>query len=180
MRRREFIGLLGAVSTWPLAAGGQQQPVKVARIGYLTTDGRVGASINLEPFRQGMSELGYIEGTNFTIQQRSADGRIERLASLASELVALKVDVIVAVATPAGRAAQQATTTIPIIVTVMGDAVSDGLVTSLARPGGNISGNSFLGPELVPKRLTFLKQVLPKMSDRKSTRLNSSHLGISY
>jgi ABC-type uncharacterized transport system substrate-binding protein len=164
MRRRDFIWLLGGVSTRPLAARGQQQPAKVARIGYLTTDGRVGASINLEPFRQGMSELGYIEGTNFTIEQRSADGRIERLASLASELVALKVDVIVAVATPAGRAAQQATTTIPIIVTVMGDAVSDGLVTSLARPGGNISGNSFLGPELVPKRLTFLKQVLPKVS----------------
>src|SRR5262245_17864225 len=164
MRRREFIGLLGGVSTWPLAARGQQQPAKVARIGYLTTDGRVGASINLEAFRQGMSALGYIEGTNFTIEQRSADGRIERLASLASELVALKVDVIVAVATPAGRAAQQATTTIPIIVTVMGDAVSGGLVTSLARPGGNISGNSFLGPELVPKRLTFLKQVLPKVS----------------
>jgi putative ABC transport system substrate-binding protein len=111
-----------------------------------------------------MTELGYTEGANFIIEPRSADGRIERLPSLANELVALKVDVIVAAATPAGRAAQQATTTIPIIVTAMGDAVSDGLVTSLARPGGNISGNSFLGPELVPKRLTFLKQLLPKVS----------------
>jgi putative ABC transport system substrate-binding protein len=163
MRRREFITLLGGVSAWPLAARGQQ-PAKIARIGHLTTGGPIGASINLDPFREGMTELGYTEGTNFIIEQRSADGRIEQLPSLASELVALKVDVIVAVATPAGRAAQQATTTIPIIVTAMGDAVSDGLVASLARPGGNISGNSFLGPELVPKRLAFLKQLLLKVS----------------
>jgi putative ABC transport system substrate-binding protein len=163
MRRREFITLLGGVSAGPLAARGQQA-AKIARIGHLTAGGPIGFSISLDPFREGMTELGYTEGTNFIIEQRSADGRIEQLPSLASELVALKVDVIVAVATPAGRAAQQATTIIPIIVTVMGDAVSDGLVASLARPGGNISGNSFLGPELVPKRLAFLKQLLPKVS----------------
>jgi ABC-type uncharacterized transport system substrate-binding protein len=163
MRRREFITLLGGVSAWPLAARGQPS-AKIARIGFLTTGGATGGSSNLDLFREGMTELGYTEGANFIIEPRSADGRIERLPSLANELVALKVDVIVAAATPAGRAAQQATTTIPIIVTAMGDAVSDGLVTSLARPGGNISGNSFLGPELVPKRLTFLKQLLPKVS----------------
>lgn len=111
-----------------------------------------------------MTDLGYKEGTNFTLEPRGADGRIERLPHLASELVALKVDVIVAAATPAGRAAQDATTTIPIVVSAMGDPVSDGLVASLARPGGNITGTTFLGPELVPKRLAFLKQLLPRLS----------------
>jgi ABC-type uncharacterized transport system substrate-binding protein len=164
MRRREFITLaVGAVAAWPLAARAQP-PAKVARIGYLITGGLTGTPINVEPFRQGMRELGYSEGADFIIELRAAGGRIERLPSLASELVALKVDVIVAVATPAGRAAQQATTTIPIVVSTMGDPVGDGLVTSLAQPGGNLTGTSFLGPQLVSKRLALLKEILPKVS----------------
>jgi ABC-type uncharacterized transport system substrate-binding protein len=164
MRRREFIKLAGgAVAAWPLAARAQP-PAKVARIGYLITGGLTGTPINVEPFRQGMRELGYSEGADFIIELRAAGGRIERLPSLASELVALKVDVIVAVATPAGRAAQQATTTIPIVVSTMGDPVGDGLVASLAQPGGNLTGTSFLGPQLVSKRLALLKEILPKVS----------------
>jgi putative tryptophan/tyrosine transport system substrate-binding protein len=164
MQRREFITLLGgAVAAWPLAAQAQQ-PAKMARIGYLLTGSLTETRVNIDAFREGLIELGYIEGTSFIIEPRAADGRIERLPSLASELVALKVDVIVAAATPAGRAAQQATSTIPIIVSAMGDPVNDGLVASLARPGGNITGTSFLGPELVPKRLGFLKEILPKVS----------------
>ena len=120
--------------------------------------------MNRDAFRLGLTELGYIEGRNIAIEYRAADGKIERLPGLATELVGLKVDLIVALATPAGRAAQQATTTIPIVVTAMGDPVRDGLVASLARPGGNITGTTFLGPELVPKRLSFLRELLPTIS----------------
>ena len=120
--------------------------------------------MNRDAFRLGLTELGYIEGRNIVIEYRAADGKIERLPGLATELVGLKVDLIVALATPAGRAAQQATTTIPIVVTAMGDPVRDGLVASLARPGGNITGTTFLGPELVPKRLSFLRELLPTIS----------------
>jgi putative ABC transport system substrate-binding protein len=119
---------------------------------------------NREAFLQGLRDLGYVEGQNITIEYRMADGNIERLPELAAELVHLNVDLIVAVATPAGRAAQQATKTIPIVVNAMGDPVQDGLVASLARPGGNITGTSFLGPELVPKRLALLKELVPRVS----------------
>jgi putative ABC transport system substrate-binding protein len=120
--------------------------------------------VNLDVFRQALTDLGYIEGQNIVIERRSADGRIERLPGLARELVSLNVDLIVALATPAGRAAQQATTTIPIVVSAMGDPVQDGLVASLSRPGGNITGTTFLGPELVPKRLGLLRELLPRIS----------------
>jgi putative ABC transport system substrate-binding protein len=166
MRRREFITLLGgAAAAWPIAARAQQ-PAKAARIGYLITGvlDSPEARANLDAFRQGLNELGYIEGQHFVFEQRAADGRIERLPELARELVHLKVDILVALATPAGRAAQQATATMPIVVNAMGDPVRDGLVASLARPGGNITGTTFLGPELVPKRLALLKEVLPKVS----------------
>jgi putative ABC transport system substrate-binding protein len=103
-------------------------------------------------------------GQNFILEPRGADGKIEQLSGLADELVRLKVDLIFAVATPAARAAQKATTTIPIVAMSMGDPVGDGLVTSLARPGGNITGSTFLGPALVPKRLALLKETLPAIS----------------
>ena len=156
--------LWGAPAAWPLAA--RAQTAKVARIGYLITGALESPEtrINRDAFRQGLTELGYIEGRNIVIEYRAADGKIERLPGLATELVGLKVDLIVALATPAGRAAQQATTTIPIVVTAMGDPVRDGLVASLARPGGNITGTTFLGPELVPKRLSFLRELLPTIS----------------
>jgi putative tryptophan/tyrosine transport system substrate-binding protein len=165
MKRREFITLLGgAAAAWPLAA--RVQAAKVARIGYLITGALESPEtrINRDAFRQGLDELGYIEGRNIVIEYRAADGKIERLPGLATELVGLNVDLIVALSTPAGRAAQQATSTIPIVVTAMGDPVRDGLVASLARPGGNITGTTFLGPELVPKRLSFLRELLPTIS----------------
>jgi len=165
MRRREFITLLGGTAAaWPLVARAQQ--LKVPRIGYLLTGSLESpdARLGLDAFRQGLQERGYLEGQNIVIEFRAANGEIERFPALATELVRLKVDVIVAANTPAARAVQQATTTIPIVVPVMGDPVRDRLVASLGQPGGNITGLTFLGPELVPKRLALLKQALPTVS----------------
>jgi putative ABC transport system substrate-binding protein len=117
-----------------------------------------------EAFRQGLRELGYAEGENIIIEYRQADNKIERFPALASDLVSRGVDVILATNSLAGRAVHQATSTIPIVVPVMGDPVGDGLVASLARPGGNITGLTFLGPELLPKRLALLKEALPAVS----------------
>jgi putative ABC transport system substrate-binding protein len=117
---------------------------------------------SLDAVRHGLRDHGYVEGQNILIEYRSADGNIERLPGLAAELARLKVDLIVAGATPAGRAARAATATIPIIVMAMGDPVGDGLVDSLARPGGNLTGTTFLGPALVPKHLALLKEALPR------------------
>jgi len=145
----------------------QAQPAaKVPRIGYLVT-GQLESpetQVLLDAFRQGLRERGYVEGQNILIEYRTASGKIERFASLATELTRLRVDLIVAANTPAARAVRQVTTTIPIVAPVMGDPVGDGLVASLARPGGNITGLTFLGPELVPKRLELLKEALPKVS----------------
>ena len=114
-----------------------------------------------EAFRQGLRDLGYIEGGNVVIESRDAEGKLERLPALAAELVALKVDVIVAPSTPAALAAKQATRTLPIVFAAVADPVARGLVTSLARPGGNVTGSSNLAPELVGKRLEQLKQAVP-------------------
>src|SRR5262249_33479619 len=139
---------------------------KVPRIGYLTT-----ASLDspearalLDAFRQGLRERGYVEGRNIVIEARGADGNVERFPNLATELVALKVDVILAGSPLAARAAQQATHTIPIVVPIMGDPVEDGLVASLAKPGGNITGTTLLGPALVAKRLQLLEEAPPRVS----------------
>ena len=118
----------------------------------------------VDVFRQALGERGYVEGRNIVIEYRWADGKIERLPALAAELVRLKVDLIVAGATPQARAAKQATATIPIVAWAMQAPVQDGLVASLARPGGNLTGLTFLGPELVPKRLELLKEALPRVS----------------
>src|SRR4030095_13118325 len=141
-----------------------QQPKKVPRIGYLAG---VPLSVNadrVEAFRQGMRDLGYVEGKNLVIEWRSWEGKFDRLPALAAELVRLKVEVIVAVGTSDTRAAKEATATIPIVMIVGGDAVGSGLVASLARPGGNITGLSTLSPELSGKRLELLKETLPRLS----------------
>jgi putative ABC transport system substrate-binding protein len=159
MRRREFLALLGGAISWPLPAHAQQTG-KIPRIGILNNGGAVVNS----PFLQGLHELGYIEGRNLIIEVRFADWKLDRLPALAAELVALKVDVIVAAATPAARAAKQATSTIPIVALSMGDPVSDELVASLGSPGGNVTGTTFLGPELVAKRFGLLKQAIREIS----------------
>jgi putative ABC transport system substrate-binding protein len=162
MRRRQFIAVLSLALGWPSALQAQQ-PKKVARVGFLAT-GSLDAPetrTSLEAFRQGLRELGYLEGENIIIEVRAADLKVERFPALANELVGLNVDIIVALNSLSGRAAKQATSTIPIVVPVMGDPVEDGLVASLARPGGNVTGLTFLGPQLVPKRLALLKEALP-------------------
>jgi ABC-type uncharacterized transport system substrate-binding protein len=166
MKRREFITLLGgAAAAWPLAAHAQQA-AKVARIGCIVTGSLESPEqrATVDAFRQGLRERGYVEGQNIIIEYRAADGRIERFPELATELVRLNLDLIVASNTPAALAAKQATTAIPIVVPVMGDPVGDGLASSLARPGGNVTGMTFLGPELATKRLELLKQAFPTMS----------------
>ena len=166
MDRRTFIGTVaGGVFAAPFAADAQQ-PAKGARIGQLDFGSLESPEVRVlhDAFRQGLRERGYVEGQNIVIEARGADGENERLPGLATELVRLKVDLIVAVSTPVTRAVQQATTTIPIIAIAMGDPVADKLVASLARPGGNITGSTFLGPQLVPKRLALLKEALPTIS----------------
>ena len=165
MQRRDFIMTLGLIPVWPLAVRAQQSK-NIPRIGFLTT-GSIElpeTRASLKAFYQGLREHGYIDGQNILVEVRAADSKVERFPALASELVRLNVDLIVASNSLAARAAQQATTTIPIVVPVMGDPVGDGLVASLARPGGNITGLTFLGPQLVPKRLALLKEALPTAS----------------
>ena len=166
MRRRTFITLLGgAVATWPSCVYAERT-TKLARIGFLATGALNSAEqqVILSSFQQGLRERGYVEGVNIVVEYRGANGKIERFPELATELVRLSLDLIVASNTPAARAAKEATTTVPIVVPVMGDPVGDGLVASLARPGGNITGMTFLGPELATKRLELLKQALPTIS----------------
>jgi putative ABC transport system substrate-binding protein len=152
-----------AVILVPLAAKGQQA-ANVPRIGYLNTNLAV-TTHTREAFRQGLRDLGYVEGRNVVIEYRDAEGKYERLPALAAELVALKVDVIVAPPTVAAVAAKQATGTLPIVFIGVGDPVASGFVTSLARPGGNMTGLSLnVGPEIVGKRLELLKQVVPAVS----------------
>jgi putative ABC transport system substrate-binding protein len=140
-----------------------QQPKKVSRIGFLTT-GAAGRYPFAETFRQGLRELGYVDWKNILIEYRHAEGRSERLPELAEELVRLKVDVIVTTATEPSLAAQRATTTVPIVMVGGGDPVGAGLVSSLARPGGNITGVTTTSVDLSGKRLELLKEVAPKIS----------------
>jgi putative ABC transport system substrate-binding protein len=162
MDRRDTVLALLALGAAPFAAEAQQA-AKVARIGYLSTN--LAASPNRpEAFRQGLRDLGYVEGRNLVIEYRYAEGKVEQLPALAAELVALKVDVIVASGTLAALAAKQATSTLPIVFSPAGDPVGSGLVTSLARPGGNVTGLSAFAPELVGKRLELLKQAVPGVS----------------
>jgi putative ABC transport system substrate-binding protein len=165
MSRRQLAISLGAlVLAGPLASFAQQPSSQVPRIGYLqAVVPQNNSSLFLEDFRQGLRELGYEEGKNVRLEIRWGEGKLERLPTLAAELVRLKVDVIVAVSSPAVLAAKQATRTIPIVMPLSSDPVGDGLVTSLARPGGNITGLSQMGPEVGAKRLQLLREVVPKV-----------------
>ena len=141
-----------------------QQPTKIPRIGYLGATSPSANSARIEAFRQGLRELGYVEGKNIVIEWRYAEGKLDRLPALAAELVRLKVDVIVTAGPTATRAAKEATVTIPIVMMQDGDPVGSGFVASLARPGGNITGLSSLAPELSGKQLELLKEIVPKLS----------------
>jgi ABC-type uncharacterized transport system substrate-binding protein len=160
MRRREFISLLGgAVTAWPLAARAQQS--KMPRIGALVLKDEDAEAFANE-FREGLRELGYIEGRNYTLELRSADGNADQLSELAAELVRREVDVIVAVFTPCALAAKQATREIPIVA-IAGDPIGVGLVASLARPGGNITGLSNMGAETAGKSVELFRDMLPSL-----------------
>ena len=145
-------------------AGEAQHTAKAARIGYLSPASAAADALHKEAFRQGLRALGYVEGQNVLIEARYADGRFERLPDLAAELVRLKVDVIVAAPTTAIRAVQRATRTIPIVMAFAGDPVGDGFAVGLARPGGNITGNSGAVAEIAAKRVEFLKAIVPNLS----------------
>jgi putative ABC transport system substrate-binding protein len=162
MRRRTFITLLGGATAWPLAARAQQ-PERPARIGYLALTSASQHAPRINAFRAGLRKLGYVEGRNLHIEFRSAEEDNDRLPGLAAELVRLNVDVIVTYATGVD-AAKRATATIPIVMTTYSDAVSTGVIASLARPGGNVTGSTFFYPELMAKRLQVLKELVPSMS----------------
>src|SRR3989442_3619781 len=140
------------------------QPNKVPRIGFLAATSPSVEAARIEGFRQGMRELGYVEGKNIVIEWRWAEGKFDRLPDLAAELVRLNVDVIVTGGSTSSGAAKEVTTTIPIVMAQVHDPVGSGFVASLARPGGNMTGLSTLAPELSGKRLELLKEVVPKLS----------------
>jgi putative ABC transport system substrate-binding protein len=173
MRRREFIGLLGGTVAAPVA-GRAERSGKVARIGFLGATSPAGYGPRIEALRAGLRELGYIEGANLVLEYRWAEGNYYRLPALVAELVRLKVDVIVTHGTPASLVAKQATESIPIVVAIIGDPVASGVVGSVARPGGNITGSSFFSPELDGKRLELLKEAMPQLT-RVAVLLNSDN-----
>jgi putative ABC transport system substrate-binding protein len=155
----------------------EAQPKKIPRVGYLSTQTVSSHALSLSSFREGLRDLGYVEGKNLVIEYRYAEGRLDQMADLAAELVRLKVDVIVTQSTPAAMAAKNATKTIPIIISGgTTDPVATGLVPSLARPGGNITGVTIMNEELVGKRLELLKETSPKIS-RVGVLWNSANQG---
>jgi putative ABC transport system substrate-binding protein len=164
MKENYFCTALGALLLTLSFRVEAQQPAKIPRIGYLTNASLSALEARTEAFRQGLRELGYVEGKNILIEWRSPEGKVDRLAALAAELVRLKVDVIVTTGASVTRAAKEATVTIPVVMAQDNDPVANGFVTSLARPGGNITGLATLAPEISGKRLELLKEIIPKLS----------------
>jgi putative tryptophan/tyrosine transport system substrate-binding protein len=161
MKRREFITLLGSAATWPLAARAQQAG-KLPIIGILGLASAAAAAPYVNAVRVGLRDLGYVEGQNLIVEYRFGDGNYDRLPNLAA--VHLNVDVLVTFAAPGTQAAKSATSTIPIVMAVTADAVGTGLIASLARPGGNVTGTTVLNPELMAKRLELLKEIVPAIT----------------
>jgi putative tryptophan/tyrosine transport system substrate-binding protein len=170
MKRRKFISLLGGAAApsllWPLAARAQQ-PAKIPRVGILNY--AAAQDVRVTQFRDALRQLGYVDGKNLAVTYRWADGALDRLPELAAELVASSVDVIIALG-PAVWAAKRATTTLPIVIAFSGDPVGDGVVSSFARPGGNITGFSYMSTDLAAKRLELLSQAFSK----------SNRIGVLY
>jgi len=166
MQRREFIGLIGGAAAWPLAARAQQPAGRVYRVGYLSIGAREQTLYATKAFEEGLRSLGYRIGENVVIEYRFANAEIERLPALAADLVRIGVDIIIAAGgNPATDAAMKATTIIPIVMTTVVDPVSAGIVASLARPGGNVTGLTVdAGGEILGKRFELLKETLPNLS----------------
>jgi ABC-type uncharacterized transport system substrate-binding protein len=164
VKRREFITLLGgAAAGWPLAARAQQ-PDKIPRVGFLGNSTAALEANLVGPFREGLRDLGYQDGRNIVIEYRWAEGKYDRFPTLIAELLAAKVDVIVTAGTPASLAVKKATSSVPLVMIAVGEPVATGLVTSLARPGGNITGVTSISPEIEGKRLELLREVVPGIS----------------
>jgi ABC-type uncharacterized transport system substrate-binding protein len=162
--RRAFVGAVAVgVVAVPLAAEAQQSP-KVPRIGFLSAASPSAIAARTEAFRQGLRELGYVEGKTIVIESRHVLGKLDRLSELAADLVRLKVDVIVTTGPTSTRAAKEASSTIPIVMAFDSDPVGSGVVANLARPGGNITGLSMLAPEISGKQLELLKEIVPRLS----------------
>src|SRR5262245_62979650 len=174
MKRSELLTLLGRAAFFTLAARAQKPP-KISHIGYLGLATASWHTPRVNAFRAGLRALGYAEGKDFVIEFRWAEGRYDQLPALAAELVRLNVDVIVTHTVPGAIAAKQATSTIPIIITAASDLLAFGLVESLARPGGNLTGLSFFNAELVAKRLELLKELAPSLA-KAAVRLNAYNL----
>ena len=163
VRRREFIGLLGGATAWPLAARAQQ-PKKIPRLCFLTFDPGTAQSNRFNPFFQGLRDLGYVDGQTISIDYLSAGARGEQFPALTADCLRLNADIIVVTTTPAAQAAKNATRTIPIVMHSLGDPVATGLVASLARPGGNVTGTTLMASGLAAKRLGLLKEIVPRIS----------------
>jgi putative ABC transport system substrate-binding protein len=164
MRRKIYVLVAAALVLISVHLAEAQQTKKVPRIGYLNGASPSAISARIEAFRQGLRELGYVEGKNIVIEWRHAEGKLDRLPALAAELVRLKVDIIVSAGSTSTRSVKEATVTIPIVMTQDSDPVGSGHVASLARPGGNITGLANLSPELSGKQLELLKEIVPRLS----------------
>jgi putative tryptophan/tyrosine transport system substrate-binding protein len=164
MKRKIVIGLLTAVLLTTVSFANAQQKGKIPRIGFLGNSTAELEANLIEPFREGLRDLGYVEGKNIVLEWRWAEGKYERFPALIAELIAAKVDVIVTAGTPATIALKNATTTLPLVMIAVGDPVGTGLIASLAHPGGNLTGLTSISPELEGKRIELLREVIPKLS----------------
>jgi len=175
--RREFITLVGGAAAWPLAA--RAQPAKVARIGFLGLVSSSSHASRVAAFRAGLRDLGWIEGRNLVIEFRWAEGNYDRLPALAEELLRLNIDVLVTHGATGALAAKKATSTIPIVITAVGDMLALGLVSSLSRPGGNVTGLSLFAAELTAKRLELIKEAVPSVT-RVAILLNPGNASTQF